>query len=110
MIKDIFYLPQDRGIAFLICIAYVLIFSKFYEAFLEKRIIDKLKFINNRDKQIMFAIFLMGFAGLLLLVLLKIVGFRIHYFWWVIGILTSSGGALGFIPFSLINNKKQRKS
>lgn len=109
MIKDIFYLPQNRGIAFLVCIAYILIFTKFYEAFLERRIINKLKFLNNRDKQVMFSVFLLGFASLLLLFLIKIIGFRIHYFWWAIAILTSFGGALGFTPFSFIDKKKERK-
>jgi len=57
----------------------------------------------------MFAVFLMGFVSLLLLLLIKIIGFRIHYFWWAIGILTSFGGALGFVPFSFIEKKKSQK-
>ncbi|MFH0856186.1 MAG: hypothetical protein V1869_06760 [Candidatus Omnitrophota bacterium] len=107
MIKDIFYLPQNRGIAFLVCIAYVLIFAKFYGIFLERKIINKLEFLNNRDKQVMFTVFLMGFISLLLLLLIKIIGFRIHYFWWTMGILTLFGGALGLAPFSFIERKNR---
>lgn len=102
MIKDIFYLPQNRTIAFLVCIAYILVFAKFYEKFIQKKVRDKFKFLNDRDKEICFEIFVTGFIGFLLLLLMKIIGFRIHYFWWVMGILTSFGGALGLIPCSFI--------
>ena len=109
MIKDIFFLPQNRGIAFLICIVYAFVFDKFYERFLEKPIHSKFKFFNDRNKEVAFGVFVTSFIGLLLLLLIKIIGFRIHYFWWTMGILVAFGGALGCVPFSFIEKRKYSK-
>ncbi len=108
MIKDIFFSPQNRGIAFLICIVYVFVSTKFYEKFLEKRIHNKFKFLNNRDKEVCFEVFVTGFIGALLFLLIKTIGFRINLFWWTMVILTTFGGALGLVPFSFIEKKKSK--
>lgn len=108
MIKDIFYLPQNRGIAFLICFAYIFVFTKCYERFIEKRMRNKFKFLNDRNKEVCFEVFVTGSIGFLLLLLMKIVGFKIHYFWWVMVILTSFGSVLGLIPFSFIEKRKSK--
>lgn len=108
MIKDIFFSLRNRGVAFLICIAYIFIFTKFYEKFIEKGMRNRFKFLNDRNKEVAFEVLVTGFIGLLLLLFIRIIGFRINMFWWTMGILATLGGALGLIPFSFIEKSKSK--
>ena len=108
-LRNIFtYLSKQLLISLLIFLGVAFVFIKLYEAFLSKKINKKFRFLQDREKEIPFEILLTG--GLLLGICLWIkLKYAIPFIWFVCSISMVIGGALGLVPFSFIEKKKQRK-
>ena len=109
-LENIFtYLSKQLLISLLIFLSIAFIFMKLYEMFLSKRVSKKLKFLQDREKEIPFEIFLTGglLLGICLLIKLR---YAIPFIWLLCSISLLIGGVLGIVPFSFIEKRKQRKS
>lgn len=106
MIKDVFdYLSKGVVRPLSALVAFVYIFTGFYEKFLSKYIRNKFKFLNDPNNNVAFGMIVTGLAIFLLALLIKIMGYRISFVWLLGGFGGMVGGALGLVPFSFIENK-----
>lgn len=99
------YLSNQLLISLLIFLGVSFIFIKLYEIFISRKITEKFKFFQDRDKEIPLELLLSGGTLLVLCLLIKI-RYTIPFIWLLCSAFLLIGGALGLIPFSFVEKKK----
>ena len=89
-------------------VIYIVIFSKVYERFLERRI--KNKFLNEPNNKICFGTFNTGLSIFIFIFLVNAAGYKLPLIWYLGGFALIVGGLLGLIPFTFAKLlRKNRK-
>jgi len=100
----LYYLSENFIFALLIYFVLVFIAFRIYEKKISTKLKNKIKFLNNQDKNVSFEIFIIGFLFLAISISLNFY-FTIPFIWFLCSVALTIGGILGILPFSFIKNK-----
>jgi len=102
------YLSKNLLVALIVFFVSFFLTMEIYEKVFLNWIKNKNKFINNKDREIYSGFFLIGLLHLTLAIIVNYY-FVFIFIWALLSAGITFGGLLGLIPFSFLENGKNKK-